>query len=339
MEKVKQLLLGILALSLVGCGQTVVETLNVPENPGPNAPGYGKTVVILPFADYSQGDRIASAHRRNMVLTESLTDRFLSNGFSLPVQEDVFQFLVAEDIIDLVPYEASRNSSIAKELDDEWSDVMKNELRRYMTEQNQGLGDSPMTSPGAHAIDNRTLTKIGNYFGADYVVRGRILEFKTREDTSWEPWKKGILPFINNGSNRILLGFANSDSYDQVNHTLTGGLIGSVIGHNAGAPTSDGDTFIGMSGGDAANTVIWGAAGMMIGNQAYNSGKVDQAAVQMRIWIQEANTGKVVWTNRISVKVSPESVLADNQYDVLFNRAIEKAASTLIDNFVIYTFM
>ena len=53
MNRLKYLIIGILALVLAGCGQTVVETLNVPEGAGPNAPGYGKRIVILPFADYS----------------------------------------------------------------------------------------------------------------------------------------------------------------------------------------------------------------------------------------------------------------------------------------------
>ena len=56
--------------------------------------------------------------------------------------------------------------------------------------------------------------------------------------------------------------------------------------------------------------------------------------MQLRIWVQEAVSGNVVWTNRVDVKVSPESFLADNQYDALFDKAIEKGVTTLIDNFV-----
>ena len=69
---------------------------------------------------------------------------------------------------------------------------------------------------------------------------------------------------------------------------------------------------------------------------AYNGGKVDQAVVQMRIWVQEAATGNLVWTNRVRVQVSPETFFADSQYDALFNSAIEKSVSSLIDNFVTY---
>ena len=89
MKRLKCLLIGILAASLAGCGQTVVETLNVPTAVSPNAPGKGMTALILPFADYSYGDDLASAHRRNLKVTETLTDHLVGNGFALPVQEVV----------------------------------------------------------------------------------------------------------------------------------------------------------------------------------------------------------------------------------------------------------
>jgi len=338
MERLKYFFLGILALSLVGCGQTVVETLNVPENPGQNAPGVGKTVVILPFADYSNGGNIASAHRRNLMVTETLTDRFLANGFSLPVQEDVFQFLVTENVIDLVPYKGTKSTSLVRELSNDWSDVMKSELRHNIAQQNMMTNEGPLETPGTHGLTNKTVAKIGRYFNADYIVRGRILEFKTREDTSWEPWKKGILPFINQGATRVLFGFADSASYDEFDNMITGGIIGATIGNNADSPWDDGDEIFGITGSNTANAILWGTVGLGAGKTLYHS-RVDQAVVQMRVWVQEAATGNVVWTNRVSVKVTPESFLADNQYDHLFNQAIEKGVTTLIDNFVIYTFL
>jgi len=338
MERLKYFLLGVLALTLTGCGQTVVETLHVPENPGPNAPGYGKTVVILPFADYSKGDNLESAHRRNMMVTETLTDRLSANGFGLPIQEDVFQYLVAENVIGLMSYESTRSSSIENELSNDWSNEMKGILRHYANQHSLQRSNDALDSPGTHGLTSQTIAKIGRSFNADYVVRGRILEYKTRQDTEWVPWKKGILPFINNGANRIAFGFASSEDYDETNHMLTGGILGGTIGYNVGSPWGEGDEILGISGGDTANAILWGGVGMFAGKQAFQN-RVDQAAVQLRIWVQEAATGNVVYTNRVRVLVSPESVLADNQYDTLFNKAIEKGVTTLVDNFVIYTFL
>lgn len=340
MERLKYFLLGVLALTLTGCGQTVVETLNVPETPGYNAPGSGKTAVILPFADYSNGNDIASAHRRNMMVTETLTDRLVATGFGLPIQEDVFEFLVAENIIGLMPYENIRSNSLNYEMAGDWSPEMKVEIQRYIDMQNVEMANGATGNPGTHGLTKNTVAKIGRYFDADYVVRGRILEFKTRDEATWAPWKKGLLPFINNGTQRILFGFADSDTYDELNSKITGGILGARIGYeSANWPWGDGDTILGISGGADANAILWGGVGWAAGGQLHKSGKVDQAAVQLRIWIQEAATGQVVWTNRISVKVSPESFLADNQYDTLFNQAIEKGISTLIDNFIVYGMM
>ena len=337
MERLKYLVVGILALTLAGCGQTVVETLNVPAAAGFDAPGKGRSVVILPFADYSNAGNIDSAYRRNMAVTETLTDRFSANGFGLPVQEDVFLYLVNEGVINVVAYEETKSVSLVNELSNDWSDTMKGEISRYIAQQNATANTSASNSPGTHGLTSQEVAKIGRHFKADYVVRGRILEYKTRQEATWEPWKKGIVPFINGGTSRILMGFASADSYDLDNQKITGALYGARIGYeHANWPwdTDEGDTIFGLSDGADANAILWGAIGSEVGEASYNSGRVDQAVVQLRVWVQEATSGNVIWTNRVDVKVSPETFFADNQYDALFNKAIEKGVTTLIDNFV-----
>lgn len=335
MNRLKYLVIGILALALSGCGQTVVETLNITEGPASNAPGSGKSIVILPFADYSQGN-IESAKRRNMTITEAMTDRLVSNGFGLPVQEDVFEFLVKQDVIQLAAYKAANTTSLDDELTNDWSNVMKAQILQYKSQVENEVYRSANTSPGAHALTKKKIAKIGRHFDADYVVRGRILEYKTRDEASWAPWKKGILPFVNGGASRILNGFASSDEYDERNESITGALIGGRLAHKQGTwPWDDGKTIFGMAD-NSFNTVLWGGVGWAMGSVTHSSGKIDQATVQMRIWVQETSTGNVVWTNRVRVLVSPETFFADNQYDTLFNKAIEKGVATLVDHFVEY---
>jgi hypothetical protein len=335
MYRLKSFIIGILAISLAGCGQTVIETLNVTEGPQANAPGAGKSIVILPFADYSQGD-LQSAQRRNMVITESMTDKFIINGFGLPVQEDVFDYLVDEKIIEVTSYKPSNTTSLEYELQADWSDPMKMEISRYKNLVDNDVSQHQASSPGTHRLTTKKVAKIGRHFDADYIVRGRILEFKTRDEATWAPWKKGLLPFVNGGANRILNGFASSDEYDERNEKLTGALIGGIIGYNSGGwPFGDGESLFDLSN-SMSNAVVWSGAGYGIGKVSHTSGKVDQAAVQLRVWIQESATGNVVWSNRVRVLVSPESILADNQYDTLFNLAIEKGVTTLVDHFVTY---
>jgi len=338
MKVIRHIITGLLLTGLIaGCGQTTVETLKAPAKASVDAAGKGMTAVILPFADYSYADNLESSHRRNMAITEALTDQLIINGFNLPVQEDVFHYLVDEKIIHLASYDDGRTTSLAYELqDNDWSGFMKNKIQQYINEQNAGKHQTVAASPGTHGLTRQNVMKIGRQFGADYVIRGRILEFKTRQEHTWAPWKRGIVPFVIGSTDQIAFGFAESDKYDEWGNMVAGGTYGSLVGYNVEGPWTRGsahDAFLG-SNGVGANTVLWGAVGAGLGKVARHSGKVDQAVVQMRIWIQDAYSGNVVWTNRIDVKVSPESVFAERQYDSLFNKAITQATTSLMNNFV-----
>ncbi len=333
MKRLQFLILAVLVFALTGCGQTVVETLNVPEKPV-NGPGQGRTVVILPFADYSYADNFASAHRRYLEVTESLTDRLVANGFNLPVQEDVFHYLIEQNYLSLPLYEEDNTRSMKNELIGDWSDTMKSEIRRYIRMQQNARNNRVSSSPGTHGMTPNAIKKIGRFFNADYIVRGRILEYKTRQEPTWAPWKKGLIPVVAGGSSHILFGFAESDSYDGWDTAVSNGIIGAAIGGGQDWPFKDNDYIDGSVA--SGNTVAWGIGAGYLGDMAHHAGRVDQAVVQLRIWVQEAATGNVIWTNRVRVQVSPETIFADNQYDALFNQAIEKGVSTLINNFVTY---
>ena len=324
MTKCKYLLYLLTAVLIMGCGQTVVETLHVPDNPGQSAPGKGLTMVILPFADYTYSDSIAGPYRRNLAVSEALTDRIIANGFNIAIQEDVFGYLVDEKIISVLPYDQNSTASLSDELNNDWSQLMKSHIQGYIQQQKERSGHTVSESPGTHALNQNAVTKLGRRFNADYIVRGRILEFKTREETSWDIMKKGLLPFSFGLSSQTLNGFARSDSYDDIGHMILPGTIGAIIGYNGSTNGLDGP----------GNAMVWGAVGAGLGHMGKNGGQIDQAVVQLRIWVQEAATGNLVWTNRVEVKVSPESVYSDRQYDALFDTAIHKGVNTLIDNFV-----
>lgn len=295
MMRFTHVVFAIFALMLAGCGHSVYETIDGPQTLSYNTPGAGRTVVVLPFADYSQGDSIASAQRRSMMITERITDKLTANGFFMPVQEDVFQYLVTERIINPLSYSENGSTSLNYELAGDWSNTMKNILTGYLeTERNEQM-TTASNAPGAHGLTTTAIAKIGRTFKADYVIRGRILEFKASGDKgNWAPWKRGIIPFIMQGGNRIFLGYADSAEYDN-----------------------------------------WGTDGTFFERQnASHFGHITQATVQMRIWVQDAATGNVIWTNRISVDVEPRSFFSDNRYDTLFNTAIDQGVSSLIDNFI-----
>ena len=327
----------ITSLLACGCGQTVKESLKV-QPIAKSAVGADRTIVILPFADYSENDSLETAYRRNLFVTENLTDQLVSNSFRLAQQEDVFLYLVNEKIIDVVAYENNNTSLLEEELHDEWSAGMKDELQHYMELSKQrNRNTAVLESPGTHGLSKQEIVKIGRHFNADYILRGRIIEYKTRQDASWEPWKKGVISFVTGAGGKIAFGNASSDTYDEWSHMIAGAAIGGLIGSGVNWPYTPGkadQTILGISGGRDANTLIWGAVGGGMGKLAHKTGTSPQAVVQLRIWVQDAYTGDVVWTNRVDVKVSPKSFFADYQYDALFEAATEKAVSTLVDNLV-----
>lgn len=315
----RSLLFGLSAFLLCSCGTTVQESLKVSQ-PGINPVGLDKSVVILPFADYSSADNLETAYRRNLFVAENLTDQFNRHGFRSPVQEDVFLYLIDHNFINVVSYGGKKSSSIEYELNQDWSNAMKGHLQQYADlSQKNSLLSGESDFPGTHGLTQKEIVKIGRQFSADYVVRGRIIQYKDRQDPTWNPVKKGLLPFVAGVTNKVAFGQAESDKYDELNTTVAGGAVAAAIS--------------GVTDGDLNHAIAWGAAGAVLGNMAYHSGRIPQAVVQLRVWVQDAHTGNVVWTNRIDVKVSPESVLADYQYDALFEKATEKAITTLVDDF------
>lgn len=291
MKFCRYLLIGLLALFLGGCGTIARESLKV-QPVTKSKIGVDKTVVILPFADYTFSDNLESAYRRDLFICENLTDQFVKNSFNLPNQEDVNLYLIDHNIINVGSFNTNKAPTLEQELSKDWSDRMKATLQYYIDQaQNSSRNNSVNGSPGTHGLTQQEIIKIGRHFSADYIVRGRIIQYKDRLDPNWAPWNKGIVPFVVGVGGRTLFGNANTDKYDE------------------GGSSRSSDT----------SRVL--------------SGDVPQAAVQLRVWIQDAYTGNVIWTNRIDVKASPESFLADNKYDVLFEEATQNAIIALIDDF------
>jgi len=329
------LALGVTVL-LAGCGQHVQQSLKIRPEDRVGAGG-DKTIVVLPFADYSYADDLETAYRRNLFVMENLTDRLTASGYRLPVQEDVFRYLVDRGIIALVNYDERQTSVVEEELEDEWSEAMKSELRRYLELNKRNRRKGVASAPGTHGLTREEVVKIGRHFGGDYILRGRIVQYKERQDPSWAPWKRGVLSFVAGATSRLALGQAASEQYDNLAYMAAGSVYGAYAGDDAHWPWDPGkpdQTILGVSTSSDANIIFWGAVGAGLGHLAHESGRVPQAVVQLRIWVQDAFTGEVVWTNRVDVKVSPETVLADFQYDALFEKATEKAVATLVEDFV-----
>jgi hypothetical protein len=346
------LLYGFLALFVSGCGSghSVTETLHIPDTPAPgNVCATNKTIVLLPFADYSSGDDVVSVYERGRSVTETLTDKLVGKGFKMPVQEDVTAYLVDTNIIRLAPKDGT--SRLKTELNGEWSDLMKGEMEKWIEADKaqvavqSGGAANPANAPGVHGLGKMSISRLGRRFNADYIVRGRIIEYNLQKEHTWSLQKKGILPFILGGTTQAVFGFAESKDYDNLNNLALWGLAGAIIGYNADTPfdpessssTISGSNVITSSSGDSDaefwNSVTWGAVGAGAAYLVNHSGETPEAIVQLRIWVQDSATGEVVWTNRAEVKVAPESIYGDKRSNEMFKTAVNRATTLLVDDF------
>jgi hypothetical protein len=185
------------ALVAGGCGQTVKETLYVPKN-APAGLACPKTVVVLPFADYFYGDDLRAGLIRNSMVMEYLVDQLVAKGVNVPVQDDVLQYLVDKDIVTLLPQDGelppSNTRSLSNELSGDWSDLMKGEMRRILALEagrTKLTNEQLLEGPGLYSLTENAVHDLGKFFQADYLVRGRIIEYYLKEGNSsgyvWDP--------------------------------------------------------------------------------------------------------------------------------------------------------
>ena len=92
----------------------------------------------------------AAESRPGLFISANLTDRFAQNGFLVPVEEDVFRYLINRNIINVVAYSENTSRSIDYELrNGGWSLSMQKELERYKrSARSNSFGNPATDSPG-----------------------------------------------------------------------------------------------------------------------------------------------------------------------------------------------
>ncbi|RUM89266.1 MAG: hypothetical protein DSZ23_03465 [Thermodesulfatator sp.] len=334
-----------------GCGQKVrdsvkpVDTTAI-ENPAPYA-----QIVMLPFADYTAGQAPDDSLRRQIKIQSAITERLASAGYYVPVEEDVVQYMIDLGVIQLIESPAIQShrsrTTLFRELGTGWSDAMKEQINNVMLE-NELVNVAEEKLKMNHIGLNKGIVKqIGKYFGADFVLRGRIVEYEMREGRILNPLQQGILPFFFDWTSATIFGVAESDQYDLWQDLALGGAMGAGLGSMANtpfnSPTSSTEvvgshprfahTVTTTSGGyehsTAYNAGFWGAAGMAAAYLAAKGGHVPRAVVQISLALQDAKTGKVVWANRVEKQVEPITMWADPSNRTQIDRAVEEAAKAL----------
>ncbi len=295
---------------LTACGYTVKENL-APVSP-PSAAQTLPKVVILPFADYTSSSPYET-WQKNVLIMEALQDEFLKAGFATVPYEDVVQYLIQKGIIKQTGAPVTSGSNVLyRELAGDWSPEMKKEIWKAIEQNQEAQGVAPETKP----LDRKALVDLGEAFGARYVVRGRIIAFSDARYPALNLLKSGVVPFVFQLGSRTIFGVADSQSYELLNQAATGALLGAGVWW--------------LSADDAA---VGAGIGAATGAVYAHTGKVSQARVQLRLLIQDASTGEVVWSNRAEIEISPESVFASQDGEKLFAKAVNEAARVLVADF------
>ena len=298
-------------LPVAGCNKTRVITTIDPAKPLAGTTVHD-TIVLMPLADYSSGTTPDRAARRQGKSLAAVSHGLLSLGLMPAVQEDVYAYLFTHGLIS--PVQTSLNEYNSGK----WSAFVNSATDAILAggEQNEVhniVGFTP-----------ETIQEIGVTFSARYVLRGRIIEYGIREDTTYNPLRRGILPFFADGTTTGLFGIARTSEYDLWQETATMGTIGAVIGDNSASPWLDST---GAHGWDAA---FWGAVAAGYTYLAHNGGAVPEARIQLQLALQSTTDGRILWTNRAEVAVTPETAYDRSDQHHLMDTGLEEVASILV---------
>ncbi|MEA3386533.1 MAG: hypothetical protein U9Q89_08860, partial [Thermodesulfobacteriota bacterium] len=311
---------------LVSCGQKVKDSVTPLNTSVQYANSPAKQIVVLPLADYTMGAQPDDSLRRQVKIYEALMYRLAEKGFYVPLKEDVVQYLVDLGVIRIVGQPSIRSGSscglIAEELGSGWSEAMQEEIQKLVV-MNEQLGKSKeryeLTKVG---LDPGTIQQIGRRFGADYILRGRVVEYEVRDGNTLNPLQIGILPFFFDTSSALLFGFAESERYDLWQDLTIGAGLGALLGSQAETPFSAPSKKTTITGGShprfatksvsheggysdyaGLNAAVWGAAGASAAYLASKGGHVPQAVVQISLALQDASDGRIIWANRVEKQV------------------------------------
>jgi len=301
-----------------------------------------KRIVILPFADHTLSFSSYGHWRRNLLVHEAVQDEFYRAGFVPAAEEAVSEYLLRRGVFQY-PYEVSADTaSLQRELQEDWSDQMKEEMTKTISEniaRSRNL-KKEQDNRKLVAINSQMIKDLGDTLGADYVVRGRIVEFRWGHEDTFNFVKIGFLPCIFKTSHRMVFGLADSESYEAIDKASIGGTLRRALAETdyPFKYEADPDSFLDNKSKEEVysrlSDLVWGAGRFASGALGDKQGNVPEATVQLRMLIQDGRTGEVVWLNRAEVSVTPESKYAEHDRYTLFQKAIQKTVKSLVRNFI-----
>ncbi|MFH2123740.1 MAG: hypothetical protein ABIJ50_09710 [Pseudomonadota bacterium] len=315
----KQTVLFVLSTAMLcagGCQPIVTRTIDParPDFDPSITSGIKENVVIMPLADYSSGTTPDKATRRQAKIMAALSHQLSGSGLMPAIQEDVNAFLFAEHII------APAQEGISQLDAEKWGSYVNSVTDAIMA------GDNGNQTPATVGVSPQVIQELGNRFQAKYLLRGRIVEYRIGQDRTFNPLRRGILPFVVDGTSTTLFGIAKSEQYDTWQEMATAGTAGALIGTNAGTP------FNGNPSAHGSNALVWGAVGAGVAYLANQGGDVPEARIQLELALQSTSNGQVLWANRTEFTVTPGNAFDRYDQQHLLALAMEEAAASLVQD-------
>jgi len=318
---------GLVFFVISSCSYRSQQTL-APVKPEP-VDGKWRRVAILPPSDYATGGE------GSLLVYEALEDAFFSKGFMPAAKEDVWALLVRKGIIKaLGPKGLSPTSMVMLgELQGPWSPQMKKHLAEALAT-NMAKREPEETA----ALGPEVVSEIARELGVRLVVRARILELGTGLYECYNPLVTGIVPFVFNVGQNLIWGKASPEGYEFLGSEGIQEALAwatelaqkAAIGAAAGWAVVDGTSP--MEWERDVGALVGGGIGL----GSHLSGKAHEVRVRLRLLVQDAQSGDVLWTNSAEVRVVPETVFSPKDLETMKELAIREAANQLVENFVAF---
>ncbi len=308
--------LTILCIALIFIGAGCGGSFWRPDNPAALVPAAKpvnmsetKKVAVFPFAAYTRAKPLESSPELgiNLRAQKEVIDCLLSRRIEVVPQEDVTDMLLADKAI-FVLRNSPEPSTIEWELKTRWhSPPMQKNMANLISDDSllgSGWGkaggqDDP---EGVTAdISPKLLEKIGTALGADKVIRGRIIDHGILKDRNWDA-PEAILDVVWGGLVGGTGGFAYRKGYEQ-------GL--------PPASYASPDVFGDLIKLDAAVGAV------------VPVGKLSD--VQIRLYLQDVKTAKVLWASRADVRFDPSGALGpDRRPTNALDTAVKDAVAAMM---------
>jgi hypothetical protein len=267
-----------------------------------------KEVAIFPLADYSYKQDFINPWfwGMNTKITEEMTDAFNREGLNVAIQDDVNGLLVQEGIINperKLFTSTSNNAEILKEMRFAGASASFRRMALQIVgndasdEDRKPITTEPVLQGVTKGLSKDEIIDLGKKLGVDAIIRGRILESGTKSTV-------GSLTLLREGISSNL--FVNSNDYDYSLDQYTLRVPPPVV--------------------DTPTSIFDGAAGFL--RFLLPSAK-KSSVLQIRLYLQDAKTGEILWSNRAEVEYYP---LYTRDYKATFDLLVKQSVQELMQD-------